>query len=218
MSTRRILLALECLALFGGIPVVLTVLQLRGGFPFFPFLFLFLLITLVLGIRDPNVRLRPETSPLPGKPFLFRLLGAAAFLVIFTWALEPERLFYLPRNVPVLWMAIMVLYPLLSVAPQEYLYRTYFMQRYVPLFGEGKGMLWANALMFGWAHIFFLNWIAPVLSVVGGLLITLTWQKTQSFKWVCIEHTLYGQFVFTSGIGWWFYTGSAQSIQQAMGS
>jgi membrane protease YdiL (CAAX protease family) len=218
MMSRRLLLSLECLVLFGGIPLWLTVLQLQGGFPFFPVLFLFLLITLVLGWRDPRVLFRPRSHPVSVQHMLLRFVAVGVFLTLFTWILFPDLFLRLPRERPGLWLMILCLYPLLSVAPQEFLFRTYFMQRYVPVFGDGRGMLWANAFFFGWAHLFFLNWVAPVLSLLGGLLITLTWQKTRSFKWVCIEHALYGQFVFTSGIGWWFYTGSAQSIQQITGS
>lgn len=215
--TSRIRLGIECALLFGGLPLVLTALQLAGGFPFLPVLFGFLGITLWVGWKDPQVQFRPGSRSPQLTLFACRILLAGAALMLLTAVLYPELLLRLPLQRPRLWIAILILYPLLSVAPQEYLYRTFFMQRYQPLFGNGAGMLWANALLFAWGHIFFLNWVAPLLSLAGGILLALTWQKTRSFLWVSIEHALYGQLVFTSGIGWWFYTGSAQSIQGITG-
>jgi hypothetical protein len=114
-------------------------------------------------------------------------------------------------------MLVMMLYPLLSVVPQEFLFRIYFMQRYRPLFGEGALMLWVNALVFGWAHIFFLNPIAPLLSVIAGLLLADTWRRTRSLRAVWLEHALYGQIVFTCGLGWFFFHGSVRAVSAATG-
>jgi hypothetical protein len=214
---KRTWLAIECVILFGGLPIGLTLLQLRGGFPFFPILLLFVAITLIITLRDPDLSLRPPSIPVALPQFCLRIAGVAAVLFIAAAVFTPDRFLYLPRERPGLWLLILLLYPLLSVAPQEFLYRTFFMQRYVPLFGHGIGMFWANALLFGWGHVFFLNPVAPVLSLLGGMLLTRTWQKTGSFTWVCIEHALYGQLVFTSGLGRWFHVGSIQAIQTMSG-
>lgn len=211
------LLWLECITLFGGLPLVLSWLQLRGGFPFLPVLLAFLVITLGISRNDSAISFRPPSTSPAIRSFLIRLGIVAVSLLLLTAFLYPDLFLRLPRQRTRLWMLILILYPLLSVAPQEFLYRTFFMQRYVPIFGQGKGLFWANVFFFGWGHIFFLNWVAPLLSLLGGILLTRTWQQTKSFKWVCIEHAIYGQLVFTSGIGWWFYTGSAQSIQSVTG-
>ena len=215
---RSVKLGIECALLFGGIPLLLCVAQLRGGFPFLPVLFLFLGLTLFIGWRDPGVIFRPPTRKLHPGRLVSRVGLVAIALFLFTALLYPDLFLRLPREKTRLWLLILVLYPLLSVAPQEYLYRTFFMQRYQPVFGSGATLLWANSLFFAWGHLFFLNWVAPLLSLLGGILLALTWQKTKSFTWVCVEHALYGQLVFTSGIGWWFYTGSATSIQALTGN
>jgi hypothetical protein len=85
------------------------------------------------------------------------------------------------------------------------------------VFGSGQQMLLANSLAFAWAHAFFLNGLAPVLSLVGGVLLALTWQRSRSFAAVCLEHALYGQIVFTVGIGWFFYTGSTHAVAELVG-
>jgi len=221
MNTRGFLWA-ECLAFFGLIPLLLAWIQLQGGFPFFPVLLGLAGLTLWIGHRDPGVRFRPADRVPTNRRRLATLLGKALLVLLVLSALtlwiDPDLFLRLPRHRPKLWVLILLLYPLLSVAPQEYLFRTYFIQRYRPLFGDGPAMLWINAAAFAWAHVFFLNWIAPLLSLVAGLLLAATWQRTRSFRLVCLEHALYGQIVFTTGIGWFFYTGSAQAIANASGS
>jgi len=211
-------LAAECLILFGGIPLVLLWMQLQDGFPFFPVLLGLLLLTLIFGALDPAVRFRPvkkECCDARAWVNIFlRVAAAAAALTLFTYWIYPRLFLGLPRERPHIWRMVMVLYPLLSVAPQEFIFRTYFMQRYQPLFGSGTFMLVMNALAFGWAHIFFLNLLAPLLCVIGGYLIAKTWEKTRSFFMVSVEHAVYGQIVFTTGLGWFFYNGTAQALSQ----
>jgi hypothetical protein len=220
MRAKTIWLWTECLLLFGLLPGLLVYLQLHGGVPLWPVLFVMLACTLALGAADPNVRFRVPGSWALAKPFLrhifLRALLAALSLAVLTWLFWPQLLWRLPRERPQLWLMILVLYPLVSVAPQEYIFRVFFMQRYRPLFGEGRGMTVANALVFGWAHAFFLNPIAPLLSVLAGALFADTWRRTRSLRAVWIEHALYGQWVFTVGLGWFFYTGSAKHIQQLL--
>jgi len=64
--------------------------------------------------------------------------------------------------------------PLVSVYPQELLYRAFFLHRYQPLFGRGWGMLLASAMAFGFVHIIFRNSLAVALCVIGGFLFSLT--------------------------------------------
>ena len=214
MKPGKLTLVIECTLLFGLIPGLLLWFQLHQNIPFFPVLFGFLSLTLLIGWRDPNVSFRPQTQTASPKKLILRIAAAAIGLTLLTALFYPPLLFRLPRERPQLWLMVMLLYPLLSVAPQEFLFRTFFMQRYRPVFGEGATMLWVNALAFAWAHIFFLNLIAPILSLIAGLLLAHTWQKNRSFRTVCLEHALYGQIVFTCGIGWFFYQGSTAAIQQ----
>jgi len=143
---RRILT--ECIMLFGGVPVVLTVLHLQGGFPFFTVLILLTGITLWIGYRDPGVLFQPPTTPLHRNQLVLKLAGAAAILVLLTWTQSPERLFRFPRESTALWVKFLLVYPVLSVLPQEFLYRTYFMQRYEPLFGNGPWRYAVNVFFF----------------------------------------------------------------------
>ena len=170
-----------------------------------------------LGALDGNVRFRFPGSAAKARAFLpvvgLRVLGIAGFLFLLTWGFRPDLLFRLPRERLFLWWMILLLYPFLSVFPQMYIFRVFFLQRYRPLFGEGRGMLWVNALFFAWSHAFMLNWIAPLLSVVAGYLLADTWQRTRHWRLSWGEHALYGQIVFTVGLGLYFYNGSARALE-----
>jgi membrane protease YdiL (CAAX protease family) len=117
----------------------------------------------------------------------------------------PEMLFSLIRRAPVIWLAVMVLYPVFSVYPQELLYSAFFFHRYKPLFGEGTRMIAASAAVFGFVHIIFGNWVAIALTAIGGVLFGWTYRKTGSLVLTCLEHALFGDFIFTIGIGQFFY-------------
>jgi membrane protease YdiL (CAAX protease family) len=130
---------------------------------------------------------------------LLLLLGLAVRLF------APEMLFSLVKRAPVLWLAIMVFYPVLSVYPQELLYRAYFFHRFKTLFGAGTRMIVVSAVAFGFVHIIFGNWIALVLTVIGGFLFSWTYRQSGSLVLTCLEHAVFGDFIFTIGIGQFFY-------------
>ena len=120
----------------------------------------------------------------------------------------PQLLFALIKRNPTFWLLIMILYPLLSVYPQELLYRAFFFHRYRPLFGSGWSMLLASACAFGFVHIIFGNWLAVALCGIGGLLFALTYRHSGSLLPPCIDHALFGNFIFTIGLGRFFYNGT----------
>ena len=67
-------------------------------------------------------------------PLALALL-ACTLLAVGVFLLEPAHLFDLPRDSPWRWLAVMLLYPVLSVVPQELVFRTFFFHRYGRLFG-----------------------------------------------------------------------------------
>lgn len=210
-------LGIECALLFGLLPALLILLQRRGGIPFFPILLGITALTALLAFFDPRIAFTQPSPRPPAAPhlrrILLRVLSAALLLSLYTHLRHPALLLHLPRERTGLWLLILLLYPLLSVLPQHVLFRTFFLQRYPPLFGNGKFMRSINALLFGWAHAFFLNPLAPILSLIAGYLLADTWQRSRSLRLTCLEHALYGQIIFTTGLGWFFYNGSAQAIQ-----
>ncbi len=122
---------------------------------------------------------------------------------------QPHPLFFtLPLYNPLFWCAIMVLYPIFSVLPQEFVYRVFFFHRYERMLGSRWLTILFSALLFGWAHILFQNWIAVSLSAVLGLLLAITFARSRSGAAAWLEHALYGDAAFTIGLGWFFFTGA----------
>jgi hypothetical protein len=136
---------------------------------------------------------------------LARTALACAGVLALTALVSPRPLFVLPRERPVAWGLIMCLYPI-SAWAQELAYRTFFFHRYGALFVTARGRVLANAALFGWAHVSVNNWLAVGLTSVLGLLIASTYERTRSTWLVTLEHALYGDFVFTIGLGPLFYS------------
>jgi membrane protease YdiL (CAAX protease family) len=206
---RLVLLALEFSVVFVGFPLLIYFRALPN-YPI-PYLLATALAGYVVLRVDPSFHfgrptwsmLRPYLGPLLLRDALFLVL-----LAIAVWLFRPDLLFSLLKRSPILWVAVMLLYPLLSVYPQELLYRAYFFHRYQPLFGSGWGMLLASALAFGFVHIIFGNWLAVALCVMGGLLFSLTYQSSESLVLTCLDHAIFGNFIFTIGLGRFFYHGT----------
>lgn len=138
----------------------------------------------------------------------FILLSSALGLLVLLF--HPHRLFAFPRHAPQSWAVVMVLYPIVSVYPQEIVYRAYYFHRYAALFPKRGAMLISNALAFSYAHLLFWNPFAIILTFFGGLYFAHTYDRSRSMLAVCVEHGLYGCFIFTIGLGEFFYHGAAR--------
>jgi membrane protease YdiL (CAAX protease family) len=151
---------------------------------------------------------RPTRADVASLGFiLLRWLAATAVLVALVALFLPDRLFHLPRASPLAWLELLAVYPLLSVLPQEVLYRAYFFQRYRALFGNGTKLILANAAVFAALHLVFANFVALALTFVGGLLFARTYRQSGRLPLVVFEHALYGWTVFTIGLDPYFLGG-----------
>ena len=103
---------------------------------------------------------------------------------------------------------ILVFYPIFSALPQEFIFCKFFFHRYKCFFGGGMLMVAMSAFAFCVAHILFLNWVAPILGLMAGILFANTYMKTRSLAMVALEHSLYGNALFVLGLGWYFWGGS----------
>jgi len=115
--------------------------------------------------------------------------------------LDSEKLFIVIRNNLWAWLGISIFYSVLSVYPQEVIYRHFFIHRYAVLFSSPRVLLLVNAALFAFAHIIFLNVLVLLLTFIGGILFGLTYQKSQSLFLTSFEHALYGVWIFTLGMG-----------------
>jgi membrane protease YdiL (CAAX protease family) len=126
----------------------------------------------------------------------------------------PERLFVFPADHPFMWLLFLLLYPPLSVYPQEILYRTFFFQRYAAIFPDKTLLIIASTLFFAFMHIVFGNGIVILSTLIGGYFFADTYSRTRSLRMVCLEHSLYGYVVFTVGLGGFFMFGDMKSLVQ----
>lgn len=142
------------------------------------------------------------------KPVLIRWIIATIIICIFTWIYEPNRLFFIPLERPEIIPFLVLAYPILSALPQEFIFCSFFMKRYGPYMRSDRSKIIVSAIVFGYAHMLFINWIAPVFSFFGGLIFAHTYLKTRSLALVTFEHGLYGNSIFLAGIGYYFYSGA----------
>lgn len=121
--------------------------------------------------------------------------------VFFVYNYNTEHLFSIVRNKPLVWIGIFFVYSLLSVLPQEFIYRSFFFERYQSLFSNNVILVLINALVFSLGHLFFQNTLVMIITFLGGLIFAYTYLKTKSLRLVFIEHTIYGYWLFTVGMG-----------------
>lgn len=203
--SRRLRLALEFAAIFIGGP--LAILEIHRPGILFAILWLGALVSLA-GTRGKPATQAPVLRHELRSIFL-RFAVLAPLIALATWLAFPDMFLSLPRQRPLFWAAIMVFYPLLSVWPQEMLYRAFLFHRFAALFRGERAMIAVSAIAFGFAHIIFLNWIAIAMTAAGGLLFARDYARHGSLRLTCLEHSLYGCLIFTIGLGRFFYTGAA---------
>lgn len=180
-------------------------------FPIIPALWLLTIYCLFRLLRDPSfdrtllwnsVALRLRWLPISALFVVLATLIAAGI-----YSLHPDWLFTLVRRTPWFWLLVMVLYPVLSVYPQGIVFRVFLFQRYRQLFKSPVAIMIASALAFSFAHIVFRNWIAVSFTLVGGGIFAWRYRQSQSLLTSAFEHALYGCWMFTVGLGDFFYRG-----------
>ena len=139
---------------------------------------------------------------------IIRWLFVSLILYLLTYYFFIDKLFIIQKNKPEILWKIMLLYPLFSALPQEFIFCKFFFYRYKTIFKTNFNLIASSAIFFSIAHILFLNFLAPVLSFIGGLLFANTYNKHKSLLLVSIEHGLYGNSLFFFGLGWYFWGGS----------
>ena len=207
---HRLWLGLECAALFLGLPAAVAAGWIRTWV-----IPLLLLMAVVCGLTlrwRHNIHLldfiRPRVPGPEWRRVLLLYALAAPGLTLLLAIAKPDDLFSLVRQHPKIWLLVMFAYPVVSVFPQELVYRAFFFERYQPIFGRGRGMVAASSAVFAFGHIVFHNWPAVLLAGVGGWLFATTFRRTSSLLLVSVEHALYGGAIFTIGYGQFFFDGT----------
>jgi membrane protease YdiL (CAAX protease family) len=204
---RRGFLAVEFLLIFVGLPLGYRFSPVRV--PALPLLWVVAGYALWQLLRSPHFdrvklwnweKLHGRISAILAIFMVFAVLlwlGVQRFAPGLEWSLV--------RPHPVFWAVVMVAYPVFSVYPQGLLYRVFFFERYAGLFPGKWAMILASAAAFAFLHIIFRNWLAVELTFIGGLLFGARYEKTKSLAVSSFEHALYGCWLFTVGLGQYFY-------------
>jgi hypothetical protein len=209
---RRGWLTLEMVAVYVLTPLALYVLLYRYRVPLFALLPPVFGAFIVLLLLDRSFSLWNTVKrgirfrDLASIAAIFAVAGPA--IALFAYYDRPESFLRFPRNAFNVWLMVMVLYPLISVTAQEIMYRVFFFHRYRVLFaGDPQGAIVLNAVLFSFSHIVFQNPTTLVISFLGGLLFAWRYHSSRSFWALVLEHALYGNLIFTVGLGRYFYTG-----------
>ena len=192
----------ELFILFILFPISLTIdypiwIKLLIGISGFIYVIFYLL---KVGKNKFKISTRIDWKPF-WKATLVKFLLIILITTLYVYFTDSSQLFIVLRTKPLLWVIILFVYSLLSVYPQELLYRTFFFQRYQSLFKNDNLFLFINAIIFSLGHLFFKNALVIVLTFLGGLLFAFTFNKTKSTFLVSVEHAIYGCWLFTIGMG-----------------
>jgi membrane protease YdiL (CAAX protease family) len=211
-SGQRFRLWLEMLVVFLGLPLAMAVIIHRGHVPLFIALLPVLGLLIILMFADRSFSMRKALGRGFGLGELWQILAMFAVLggglAYWVYSEEPARFLSLPLARPRIWAFILIAYPIISVVSQEIFYRIFFFHRYRTLFMSAPALgILVNALLFAFGHIFFWNWPSIILTFGGGLIFAWRYMRTGSFWAVALEHTLYGNLIFTIGLGSYFFTG-----------
>lgn len=200
---------LEFAALYVAGPVALG-MRLTGRVNALEMLWLAAGLCLTLLLIDPTFDRRQLWNAAPLRRQLPQMLGlfalGAAGIVAMVHAYAPRLLFGLPRREPLLWILILITYPIVSVVPQTIVYRVFLFHRFRPLLRlkpnqRAAVLIVMSGLAFCFSHVIFRNWVAPALTLPGGLLFATRYHNTRSLCTSSVEHALYGCFLFSVGLG-----------------
>jgi membrane protease YdiL (CAAX protease family) len=170
---------------------------------------LFMGITVYLYlIYDPSFDRKTFLNWEKGKSELGKILlmfGISAIvMVILIWIIDEDKMFLLLRTNPWFLLIISIFYPLFSVIPQGLAYRSMFFHRYGDLFPSKDLKIVLSAAAFSFGHVLYKNWMVLALTFVAGLIFSYRYFKTKSLAISVLEHALYGVWLFTCGLGYFF--------------
>ena len=213
LGMTRAVLIFELVVLFVGLPLAYGFSPVRV--PALPLLWLVAGYAWWQLARDSSFDRRRLWNIAPLGSQLGGILSIFLVVAVVLWVgvhwLAPGLEWSFARQHPAFWALVMVLYPVASVYPQGILYRAFFQHRYaglLPATPAGElALLVASGVAFGFLHIIFRNPLAVVLTFFGGILFAWRYKETESLSVSSFEHALYGCWLFTVGLGQYFYHG-----------
>ena len=130
---------------------------------------------------------------------IFSLLG-----FFYTFFVDKSLFFVFPKESPKVWLLVIILYPLFSVIPQEFVYRVFFLQRYKNILSKNLLIKYfINSVVFSYAHIVFQNYHAVIITVLVSPIFYYSYER-KSFLTCILIHSIGGLIIFTYGLGKFF--------------
>lgn len=196
---------LELLLIFVGLPLLALPFRDRLQLWLVPVLLLLALACYGMISRDASFKRFRLLNAAQVAPWLTRrlpifVLGGLLCMLLYR-VLGDGRWFVLPQESASQWLLLLVLYPLLSAWPQELIFRTFFFHRYKKIIPRKKHRMLLSALLFALAHLVYANVMAVVLALAGGFLFAYTYAKTRSTLACVVEHSIWGIWLFSLGLG-----------------
>lgn len=211
ISIYKIRLGLEWLILFFGVPLAISQrwIPLNGALSKIGLLFGAALACFLYLMWDKSFTKRRLCGlfkvKLIWKGLVVRIVLCTILLLALCYLLAPNMLFAFVKLNPRMWLMVLVLYPFLSAWPQELIYRAFMFQRYTKLFGDNLGMIAASSIAFAFLHVIYLSWVSMTLTLIAGYIFSMNYKKTGYLATAALEHAIYGNLVFTIGMGIFFY-------------
>lgn len=203
---KKFWLRVEFLFIFVAIPLLINF----DAHTFSPFLLLGLVLIYIVVLNLGSKKLQKKSI------FIFhhhhhnllpdiytRVFSSFAVMIIFIIFYDHYLIFNMMIKDPWSWLILLFMYPILSVIPQEIIFRSFFFARYKKIFAKYL-LVFMSAASFSFVHIIFHNPIAIVFTFIGGLYFAISYHQTKSLLLVVVEHSIYGMFLYTIGFGEFF--------------
>ena len=193
---RQLVKGVELVFLFIFLPLI----YLIDEFPIhkiFPLLFLFAYCVILLSVYK-QWKIEDFILVANWKLLLTRFAVIASCIIISLLISSQNEVMANFEQRPFL-LRMVILYPILSALPQEIIYRKFFLFRYESLLPNRSLLIICNILLFAFAHLYFLNSLVLIATLIGGYIFNQTYNAKKSLLVVSIEHSLYGLILLSSG-------------------
>lgn len=201
-TVKKIVLSIEFIVVYLIIPVLIYLkLILISKMNILIFLSLPALLILLGDQKfDKKKWMKFKCSSVPLIKIAVRYLISFIAITLLMHIFVPGHFFHNSQNSLSILVISALSFLLLSVVPQEVLYRAFLFHRYSLLFRGKLIPVVISSLSFSFVHIVYSNLIAMIITLIGGYFFSLTYLRTRSLLITVIEHFMYGMLIFTSGL------------------
>lgn len=133
------------------------------------------------------------------------ILITSVVLFLAVYFFDRENLFNLPKGNLLIWIGLCTFYPLFSAYGQEIIYRVFLYYRYRSIFKSKLMFVLASSITFSFVHIVYYSHISIILTLLLGAYLAVTYLKTKSVLFTSILHGIFGDLIFTIGLGSYFW-------------